>query len=37
MVDAFTLWGLVIALIISLYLNFRNRVKPAESKGNVSA
>jgi hypothetical protein len=28
MVDAFTLWGLVIALILSLYVNFRTRFKP---------
>lgn len=30
MVDAFTLWGLVIALIISLYVNFRSRFKPTK-------
>ena len=29
LVDAFTLWGLVIALIMSLYLNPRQRLKPA--------
>ena len=33
LVDAVTLWGLIIALIISLYLNFRHGLKPA-SKGN---
>ena len=27
LVDALTLWGLVIALVISLYLNFRQRLK----------
>jgi prepilin signal peptidase PulO-like enzyme (type II secretory pathway) len=27
LVDAVTLWGLVFALIISLYLNFRHRFK----------
>lgn len=27
MVDAFTVWGLVIALILSLYVNFRSRFK----------
>ena len=30
MVDSVTLWGLIIALIISLYLNFRHWFKPAD-------
>lgn len=29
LVDALTLWGLIIALIISLYLNLRSRLKRA--------
>ena len=29
LVDGLTLWGLIIALIISLYLNFRHRFKRA--------
>ena len=32
LVDAFTMWGLIIALTISLYLNFRHWFKPAASK-----
>ena len=32
LVDALTLWGLVFALIISLYLNFRHRFKKAGRK-----
>lgn len=32
LVDAVTLWGLVFALIISLYLNFRHRFKSAGKK-----
>jgi hypothetical protein len=31
-VDAVTLWGLVLALMISLYLNFRNYFIPAGKK-----
>ena len=31
-VDAITLWGLIIALVISLYLNFRHWFKPAGRK-----
>ena len=31
-VDSFTLWGLILALIISLYLNYRHRFKPVGSK-----
>lgn len=34
LVDAVTLWGLIIALIISLYLNFRHRLKPGRGKTN---
>ncbi|MEN8228635.1 MAG: DUF2784 domain-containing protein [Bacteroidota bacterium] len=30
LVDAVTLWGLIIALMISLYLNFRHWFQPAE-------
>jgi len=33
LVDAVTLWGLVIALIISLYLNFLPRIKKIRSAG----
>ena len=32
MVDSFTMWGLIFALIISLYLNYRHRFKPLGSK-----
>ena len=32
LVDKVTLWGLIIALIISLYLNFRHRLKQAGRK-----
>jgi len=32
LVDAFTMWGLIIALMISLYLNFRHWFKPVGSK-----
>ena len=32
LVDAVTLWGLIIALAISLYLNFRHRFKAAGRK-----
>jgi hypothetical protein len=32
LVDAFTLWGLIIALAISLYLNLRHWFKPAGRK-----
>ena len=32
LVDAFTMWGLIIALMISLYLNFRQWFKPVGSK-----
>jgi len=34
MVDSVTLWGLIIALIISLYLNLRHWFKPADRKEN---
>ena len=38
LVDALTLWGLVAALIISPYMNFRNRFKSAKRrKGQGSA
>ena len=33
LVDALTLWGLVLALIISLYLNIRSRIKKIRSAG----
>jgi len=36
LVDAFTTWGLIIALMISLYLNFRHRFKLAGSKEDSS-
>jgi hypothetical protein len=32
LVDAITLWGLIIALVISLYLNLRHWFKPAGRK-----
>ena len=32
LVDAVTMWGLIIALTISLYLNFRYWFKPADRK-----
>jgi len=32
LVDAVTLWGLIIALLISLYLNFRHRFKSVGRK-----
>ena len=32
LVDGLTLWGLVIALIISIFLNFRNRFKTFRNK-----
>jgi hypothetical protein len=36
LVDSVTLWGLIIALLISLYLNFRHRFKTAgRKKGSV--
>lgn len=34
LVDAITLWGLIIALLISLYLNFRHRFTKADRKEN---
>jgi len=33
LVDAVTLWGLIIALIISLYLNIRPRIKKIRNAG----
>ena len=35
LVDAVTLWGLVIALIISVFLNFRHWFQPAMNKKDV--
>ena len=35
LVDAVTLWGLIIALIISLYLNLRHWLKKAGRKGDT--
>ncbi|MCK4751549.1 MAG: DUF2784 family protein [Bacteroidales bacterium] len=32
LVDSVTLWGLIVALIISIYLNFRHWIKPAGKK-----
>ena len=34
LVDAVTMWGLIVALTISLYLNFQNRFKLLRKKGN---
>ncbi|MEA3461821.1 MAG: DUF2784 family protein [Bacteroidota bacterium] len=33
LVDAVTLWGLIIALVISLYLNLRHWFRPTDRKG----
>jgi len=36
LVDTVTLWGLVLALVISIFLNFRNRFRPARGKKDLA-